>query len=299
MSLRTRFAPSPTGPLHLGHAYSALLAHDTARAAGGTFLLRLDDLDQSRARPEWAAQIESDLAWLGLTWDGPVLRQSDRLPRYRAALAALWERGLLYPCHCSRRDIEAAASAPQEGAPLHGPDGVIYPGTCRPAQPPGGPLPEGVALRLDMTRAAAAAGLDVTPLTYQETGVADPPGALGPDHFTRAIGDVALARRGLGASYHLAVVLDDADQAVTHVIRGADLAPATPIHVLLQRLLGLPTPIYHHHRLIRDETGRRLAKRDDARAIATYRAEGRTPNDIRAMVQLSPPHHLGPNTLGG
>jgi glutamyl-Q tRNA(Asp) synthetase len=139
----------------------------------------------------------------------------------------------------------------------------------------------------------------VTPLTYQETGVADAPGPLGPDHFTRAIGDVALARRGLGASYHLAVVLDDADQSVTHVIRGADLAPATPIHVLLQRLLGLPTPIYHHHRLIRDETGRRLAKRDDARAIATYRAEGRTPADLRGMVCLSPPHHLGPNTLGG
>ena len=299
MSLRTRFAPSPTGPLHLGHAYSALLAHDTARAAGGTFLLRLDDLDQSRARPEWAAQIESDLAWLGLTWDGPVLRQSDRLPRYRAALAALWERGLLYPCHCSRRDIEAAASAPQEGAPLHGPDGVIYPGTCRPAQPPGGPLPEGGALRLDMGRAAAAAGLDVTPLSYEETGVADTPGALGPDHFTRAIGDVALARRGLGASYHLAVVLDDADQSITHVIRGADLAPATPIHVLLQRLIGLPTPIYHHHRLIRDETGRRLAKRDDARAIATYRAEGRTPADLRALVRLPPPLLLGSNILGG
>ena len=139
----------------------------------------------------------------------------------------------------------------------------------------------------------------MTPLTYQETGVADPPGALGPDHFIQAIGDVALARRGLGASYHLAVVLDDADQAVTHVIRGADLAPATPIHVLLQRLLGLPTPIYHHHRLIRDETGRRLAKRDDARAIAAYRAEGRTPADLRAMVRLSPPLLLGSNILGG
>ena len=299
MSLRTRFAPSPTGPLHLGHACSALIAHDTARAAGGTFLLRLDDVDRSRARAHWAAQIESDLAGLGLTWDGPVLRQSDRLPRYRAALAALWDRGLLYPCHCSRRDIEAAASAPQEGAALHGPDGVIYPGTCRPAQPPAGPLPEGVALRLDMARAAAAAGLDRAPVTYTETGVADPPAALGPDHFTRDIGDVALARRDLGASYHLAVVLDDATQAITHVIRGADLAPATPIHVLLQRLLGLSTPIYHHHRLIRDAAGRRLAKRDDARAIATYRAEGRTPADLRAMVGLPPSLPLARNTLGG
>ncbi|WP_372892551.1 tRNA glutamyl-Q(34) synthetase GluQRS [Rhodosalinus sp.] len=299
MSLRTRFAPSPTGPLHLGHAYSALLAHDTARAAGGTFLLRLDDLDRSRARAEWAAQIESDLAWLGITWDGPVMRQSDRLPRYRAALAVLWDRGLLYPCHCTRRDIEAAASAPQEGAPLHGPDGVIYPGTCRPHTPPVGPMPEDCALRLDMARAAAAAGLDRAPVTYTETGVAAPPGPLGPEHFTQAVGDIALARRGLGAAYHLAVVLDDADQAITHVIRGADLAPATAIHVLLQRLLGLPTPVYHHHRLIRDAAGRRLAKRDDARAIAGYRAEGRTPADLRAMVGLPLPHHLGPNTLGG
>jgi glutamyl-Q tRNA(Asp) synthetase len=299
VSFRTRFAPSPTGPLHLGHAYSALIAHDTARAEGGTFLLRLDDLDRSRARAHWAVQIESDLAWLGITWDGPVLRQSDRLPRYRTALAALWDRGLLYPCRCTRRDIEAAASAPQEGAPLHGPDGVIYPGTCRPDTPPVGPMPEDCALRLDMARAADAVGLDVTPLTYTETGIADPPGALGPDHFTREIGDVALARRGLGASYHLAVVLDDADQSITHVIRGADLAPATAIHVLLQRLLGLATPIYHHHRLIRDETGRRLAKRDDARAIATYRAESRTAADIRAMVGLPPPLLLGSNILGG
>jgi glutamyl-Q tRNA(Asp) synthetase len=299
VSFRTRFAPSPTGPLHLGHAYSALIAHDTARAAGGAFLLRLDDLDRSRARAHWAAQIESDLAWLGITWDGPVLRQSDRLPRYRTALAALWDRGLLYPCHCTRRDIEAAASAPQEGAPLHGPDGVIYPGTCRPDTPPVGPMPEDCALRLDMARAADTVGLDVTPLTYTETGVADPPGALGPDHVTREIGDVALARRDLGASYHLAVVLDDADQAITHVIRGADLAPATAIHVLLQRLLGLATPIYHHHRLIRDAAGRRLAKRDDARAIATYRAESRTAADIRAMVGLPPPLLLGSNILGG
>ncbi|MAU53795.1 MAG: tRNA glutamyl-Q(34) synthetase GluQRS [Roseovarius sp.] len=274
----TRFAPSPTGPLHLGHAFSAMLAHDMAQAAGGRFLLRIDDLDRSRCRPEWEAQIRNDLRWLGLDWPEPVMRQSDRLPRYRAALQALWARGLLYPCTCTRADIRAAASAPQEGAPLHGPDGVIYPGTCRPESPPTGPMPEGAALRLDMVRAIEVTGI---PLKYNEKGT---------ETFLRDLpetaGDVVLARRDMGASYHLAVVLDDADQGITHVIRGADLAEATQIHVLLQNLLGLPTPAYHHHRLIRDAQGKRLAKRDDARAIATYRAAGASPQDIRAMVGL-------------
>lgn len=274
----TRFAPSPTGPLHLGHAYSALLAHDMARAAGGTFHLRIDDLDQTRARPEWEAQIYHDLGWLGLDWPRPALRQSTRLPRYRAALDILWDAGLLYPCTCTRGDIRAAATAPQEGAPPHGPDGVIYPGTCRPATPPGGPMPATCALRLDMARALAR--LD-TPVVYREKDE-----TITPQDMADTVGDVVLARRDMGASYHLAVVLDDADQAITHVIRGADLSEATQIHALLQRLLDLPTPAYHHHRLIRDETGRRLAKRDDARAIATYRADGATPHDIRALVGL-------------
>jgi len=255
-----------------------MLAHDTARAVGGTFLLRSDDLDRARSRPEWEAQIVDDLGWLGLDWPRPVLRQSDRLPRYRAGLRALWERGLLYPCSCARSDIRAAASAPQEGAPLHGPDGVIYPGTCRPETPPSGPMPEGVVLRLDMARACEM--LD-SPLKYKEKDDVILPGDL-----AALVGDVVLARRDMGASYHLAVVLDDADQGITHVIRGADLREATQIHVLLQRLLGLPTPAYHHHRLIRDAHGKRLAKRDDARAIATYRAEGASPGDIRAMVGL-------------
>ena len=284
MSFVTRFAPSPTGPLHLGHAYSALLAHDMAQAAGGTFLLRIDDLDQSRCKPQWEAQIFDDLAWLGLTWPQPVLRQSTRLPRYRDALQTLWDQGLLYPCSCSRADIRAAASAPQEGAPLHGPDGVIYPGTCRPTTPPSGPMPD-MPLRLDMARALGR--LD-TPLSFTETG-SGPGGETGvirPENMQAHVGDVALARPGMGASYHLSVVLDDADQKITHVIRGQDLFSATQIHVLLQRLLGLPTPIYHHHRLIRDETGKRLAKRDDARAIATYRAEACSPQDIRLMIGL-------------
>jgi len=276
--LITRFAPSPTGPLHLGHAFSAMLAHDRARAAGGTFLLRIDDLDQSRCRPEWEAQIFDDLRWLGLDWPRPVLRQSTRLPRYRAALQTLWERGLLYPCTCTRADIRAAASAPQEGAPLHGPDGLIYPGTCRPALPATGAMPTDVALRLDMARAL---GQLVNKLIINEKNY-----TYAPKDMTATVGDVVLARRDMGASYHLSVVLDDADQHVTHVIRGEDLREATQIHVLLQRLLGLPTPAYHHHRLIRDEHGKRLAKRDDARALATWRANGASPHDIRAMVGL-------------
>jgi glutamyl-Q tRNA(Asp) synthetase len=280
----TRFAPSPTGPLHLGHAYSAILAHDSAARENGTFLLRIDDLDQTRSRPEWEAQIFDDLSWLGLSWPQPILRQSDRLPLYASALETLWDQGLLYPCSCSRADIRAAASAPQEGAPLHGPDGLIYPGTCRPAHPPSGPMPDS-PLRLDMARALAHLGRAPA---FTETG-AGPDGETGlitPSTMTRTVGDVALARPGLGASYHLSVVVDDADQQITHVIRGRDLFSATQIHVLLQGLLGLPTPIYHHHRLIRDEAGKRLAKRDDARAIATYRAEGKTPQDIRAMLGL-------------
>ncbi len=278
MTYITRFAPSPTGPLHLGHAYSAILAHDMARAAQGRFLLRIEDIDQTRARPEWEAQILDDLSWLGLTWDATPLRQSDRLPRYAEALDRLWEAGLLYPCSCRRRDIAAAASAPQEGAPLHGPDGIIYPGTCRDA-PRSGSRPEGEALRLDMRKAAQAI------VKYHELSDNTHP-TLSPDAMVTTIGDIVLSRRDFLGSYHLSVVLDDADQEITHVIRGADLAEATPIHVLLQRLLGLPTPRYHHHRLIRDEAGKRLAKRDDARAIATYRAAGETPADIRRRVGL-------------
>ena len=282
MGFRTRFAPSPTGPLHLGHAYSAILAHDSARAAGGAFLLRIDDIDQSRARPIWEKQIHDDLAWLGLTWDGPPRRQSDHLADYRATLDGLAARGLTYPCRCTRRDIREAASAPQEGPAPVGPDGLVYPGTCR-ARPM--TAAQGTdAIRLNMQ--AALAALPDLP-AFTETGP-DHPGQhpIDPARMTDAVGDVVLARPGMGASYHLSVVVDDAAQAISHVIRGADLFEATAIHVVLQRLLGLPSPIYHHHRLIRDAAGTRLAKRDDARAIATYRAEGATPRDIRRMVGL-------------
>ncbi len=301
MTFRTRFAPSPTGPLHLGHAYSALLAHDMARAAGGDFLLRLEDIDQSRARPEWEDLIFEDLSWLGVSWDGPVLRQSERLDLYTDALTRLWNKGLLFACTCNRRDIQEASAAPQEGVPTHGPDGLIYPGTCRdlPRTENTSLLPETAALRLNMARALEESGLLKTATNaadpyvfamFEETG-------QGPNdetrlihtsetHLVTGIGDVVLGRRDMGTSYHLSVVIDDADQGITHVVRGQDLFEATNIHALLQRLLGLPTPIYHHHKLIRDDTGKRLAKRDDARAIKTYRDAGHTPEDVRKMVGL-------------
>jgi glutamyl-Q tRNA(Asp) synthetase len=266
----TRFAPSPTGPLHLGHAWAALVAHDH-----GDMRLRIEDIDQSRARPEWEAAIHDDLAWLGLSYPTPVMRQSERMDLYAAALDALWARGLLYPCTCLRRDILAAASAPQEGAPLHGPDGVIYPGTCRSASRRG-PRPLDAALRLD-------AGA-VHDLSWTDGGRER---RMDGATFRSAIGDPVLARREMGTSYHLAVVVDDAAQGIDLVTRGEDLAPATPIHVALQNLLGLPTPAYLHHDLVRDAAGRRLAKRDDARSLASYRAAGWSPDALIARLRAS------------
>lgn len=282
----TRFAPSPTGPLHLGHALAAFVASDMARAADGQFLLRIEDLDTTRSRPHWEAQIFDDLHWLGLDWPTPVLRQSDNLATYTGALRRLWDMGLLYVCTCNRRDIQAAVTAPQEGSAVIGPDGMIYPGTCR-DHPRGPAFPQGATLRLDIQKTLQR--VDKI-LSFRETGgVPDlPQGTVttSADHYITAIGDIVLARRDMGASYHLAVVIDDAAQGVTHVTRGADLFEATRIHVLLQHLLTLPTPVYHHHRLIRDDHGKRLAKRDDARAIATYRADGATPADIRNLIGL-------------
>lgn len=249
--------------------------------------MRIEDLDRSRARPEWEAQIFDDLHWLGLSWPEPVMRQSERGAAYGLALDSLWSAGLLYPCTCSRRDIEAAASAPQEGAaPVAGPDGLVYPGTCRPDRPPEGKRPSDAVLRLNMVRALDAAGKDG--LQFTETG-AGPDGqsgliGLAARNALAKIGDVVLARRNMAAAYHLAVVVDDAEQGVTEVVRGEDLFAAAHIHALLHRLLGNDPPEFHHHRLIRDETGKRLAKRDDARSIASYRAAGMAPEDVRALV---------------
>lgn len=290
MTFTTRFAPSPTGPLHLGHAYSALLAHDLARAANGRFLLRIEDIDRTRSREEWEKQIYDDLTWLGLTWDAAPMRQSDRGNAYRAALQGLWSRGLLYGCSCTRRDIAAAVTSPQEGAePPHGPDGLIYPGTCRHRYPRDSAMPpEGTALRLDI--AAALASLQDPLSGFREIGpIGASPGHHVPvsaETLASRVGDIVLSRRDFLGSYHLSVVLDDAAQNITHVIRGQDLFEATQIHVLLQALWRLETPVYLHHRLIRDDKGRRLAKRDDARAIATYRAEGLSPQDIRMKIGL-------------
>jgi glutamyl-Q tRNA(Asp) synthetase len=282
MAFVTRFAPSPTGPLHLGHAYSAILAHDMARAAGGRFLLRMEDTDLERSKPEYDLQIQDDLIWLGLAWDGPILRQSKRIDAYNTRLEALVPKGLLYPCSCTRSDIRAALSAPQEGVAFN-----VYPGTCRHRGMES--RRQGDALRLNLS--AALQMLRAEDLTFAETG---PKHAgrhrIDPEHAHAKIGDVVLSRKGEDiVAYFLAAALDDADQGVTHVIRGEDLFDFTALQVILQHLFGLPTPVYHHHRLIRDDQGKRLAKRDDARAIAKVRAEGATPADIRRMVGLPIP----------
>lgn len=284
----TRFAPSPTGPLHIGHAYAAFVAADLAAAQSGRFLLRIEDIDRSRARPQWETQIYEDLQWLGLSWPKPVLRQSDRADIYVAALDRLWRLGVLYPCTCKRRDIQAAVSAPQDGVPLLGPDGLIYPGTCRNRHDRAGARPNGVALRLDMLRALDTLGIES--ISFEETGPykSTLKQIWGKSALIDTVGDVVLSRVDMGASYHLCVVGDDHAQAVSLVTRGQDLADATSIHVLLQQLLDLDTPKYHHHRLIRDRSGKRLAKRDDARAIATYRDDGFSPADILELVAFKP-----------
>ena len=285
MTFRTRFAPSPTGPLHLGHAYSAMFAHDMARTNGGEFLVRIEDIDRSRCRSEWEELIYDDLCWLGVLWDDQVIRQSARGDTYAGALDQLASRGLLYACGCNRRDVMEAASAPH-GGPLYGPDGVVYPGTCRERNLA---FSEGqTVLRLDMSKALDE--LSEASLTFEELGMG-PEGQSGSiqlrkDDLRERVGDVVLARRDMGTSYHLSVVVDDAAQAISHIVRGQDLFEATCIHVVLALLLGFQVPKYHHHGLIRDEHGKRLAKRDDARAIRKYREDGATVDDIRGLVGL-------------
>ena len=243
-------------------------------------LLRIEDIDTARSNLEWEAAIYDDMAWLEVNYPRPVMRQSERLQNYRAALTRLDSLGVIYPCSCSRGHIRSTLSAPQEGAWETG-NGIVYPGTCRGrAMSSEG---QADAIRLDTGRAMELTGR----LAFTETA----PKMAGVYNFDATfmrnrVGDIVLARRDLGTSYHLSVVIDDAEQNVTEVVRGEDIFDATPIHLLLQRLLGLPTPIYYHHPLIRDEAGKRLAKRDNARALAKYRAEGATPADIYRMVGL-------------
>ncbi len=252
-SLVTRFAPSPNGHLHLGHALSAIVAHDLARASGGRFLLRIEDIDGSRSRPELAGEFRRDLEWLGLEWE-EVPAQSTRLASYAAAAEALKARGLLYPCTCTRKQIEAAGA-------VEGPDGLIYPGTCK-RRAPDPALP--AAWRLDAGKALAETG----PLVWEDA-------LAGPQQVDLSgLGDVVLVRKDLPASYHLAVTLDDAADGVTLVTRGADLFAASHVHRTLQALLGLPVPRWHHHRLLTDETGQKLAKRRGSPALAERRAAG-------------------------
>lgn len=268
----TRFAPSPTGFLHLGHAYSALFAERVAREGGGHFILRIEDIDETRCRPQFMQAIFDDLRWLGLGWHEPVRRQSEHRGFFARGVAQLANAGLLYPCTCTRKDIAASASAPHAPG---GPDGPLYPGTCRARtmdecedlQRRNIPF----ALRLNMERALGSAPALRFTDRARGTQIATP----------EIYGDIVIARKEFPASYHLAVVLDDALQGITLVTRGEDLFAATHVQVLLQHLLELPTPLYHHHELVRDASGARLAKRDAAPSLRALREQGRTPQSIR------------------
>lgn len=271
----TRFAPSPSGRLHLGHAYAALFAERAARQSGGRFLLRMEDIDSTRCRPQFADDLLEDLRWLNLQWCDPPLYQSERMAAYAQALERLSEMQVLYPCFCTRTNI--ATEITGSAAAPHGPDGPLYPGLCR-------KLPKAVraeqldagrpyALRLDIERARAIAG----PLTWFDRIKGEV--VARPEIF----GDVVLARKDIATSYHLAVTLDDSFQNITLVTRGEDLFPATHIHRLLQALLELPVPQWHHHALLESETGQRLAKRHAALSLRQLRTEGRSAAEVRAM----------------
>ena len=283
--LVTRFAPSPTGYLHLGHAWSAWQAWRRARSEGGRFLLRLEDIDTGRCRPEFETAIFEDLAWLGLEWEEPVLRQSEHFGRYRAALASISDQGLAYPCFCTRadirREIEAAGAAPHgpPGDSRYPAGGARYPGTCRSLAPAERQARidrgDAHAWRLDTAAALARFGAP----TWQDEAAGDVPADTAP------FGDVVLARKETPASYHLAVTLDDAWQGVTLVVRGRDLFSASHIHRLLQAVLGLPTPLYRHHKLLLDAEGKRFAKRDRAMTLRALREKGHTPQEVIAMAE--------------
>ena len=272
-----RFAPSPTGPLHLGHAYAAVFAYELAMEKGGRFLLRFEDIDVTRVRDQYYLDIERDLVWLGIHWDGTPIRQKDRLPAYTDSLQKLKSLHVVYPCFCTRREIQQELKS-MIHAP-HGPEGeATYPGTCRDLTPTerAERIGQGQAhcWRLDARRAIELTG----PLVFED----QIKGRLDVDPLL--LGDVVLARKDIATSYHLAVVTDDHFQGVTDVTRGEDLLSSTHVHRILQSLLGLAVPVYHHHRLIVDEAGKRLAKRDDAVSLATLRDQGKKREDILAML---------------
>jgi glutamyl-Q tRNA(Asp) synthetase len=283
-----RFAPSPNGYLHLGHAFSALINFDMARAAGGRLLLRIEDTDAARCRPEFEAAILEDLGWLGVTWEAPVRRQSQHLETYRAAIERLEARGLIYPSFESRSEIARLVAERERKAPWpRDPDGApLYPGNAKRLSraeranriASGAPF----ALRLDMRRALAQAGA----LEWQETGRGPAGETATVEAAPQAWGDVVLARKETPTSYHLAVVIDDALQGITRVVRGEDLFRATSVHRLLQALLGLPAPTYHHHRLILDSGGNKLSKSTQATGLRELRAQGVEPDEIRKVVGL-------------
>ncbi|MDP3495669.1 MAG: tRNA glutamyl-Q(34) synthetase GluQRS [Hyphomonadaceae bacterium] len=288
MSFSTRFAPSPTGLLHLGHAYSAILAHDSARAVGGRFQLRIEDIDATRCRPEFEAALYEDLAWLGLRWPEPVRRQSQHLEEYAAALETLRQLGVVYRCFLTRREIAASSlSAPHE--PGEGPDGIIYTGPQHPmsadeeeARMARG---ESFAWRLSIKYSQDLLGEDFARLVFVERD----DGSNTEREITarpELLGDVILGRKDTPTSYHLSVVHDDALQGITQVIRGEDLRASTHIHVLLQRLLRLPTPVYRHHRLLTGPDGKRYAKRDRSLTLAALREAGVSAADIRSRIGL-------------
>jgi len=274
----TRFAPSPTGYLHPGHAFSAKLAFDFAKKHGGRFLLRIEDIDHTRCKMEYEQAIYEDMDWIGLDWERPVRRQSDHMADYQNALDVLEQKGLLYPCFCSRRDIRRAIGNSSRTA--HSLEGPLYPGTCRNLTPAerqslsGKNIPH--ALRLDMEKALDLAGN--TPLTWTDLEAGKQ--IATPEILRQTIGDAVLSRKEIPTSYHLSVVVDDHLQNITHVIRGSDLFPASHLHRLLQFLLGYEVPLYLHHALVQDGKGHRFANRSRAKALRHLRAEGLTPDDL-------------------
>lgn len=283
-----RFAPSPNGPLHLGHALSAILNHDMAKAAGGRYLLRIEDIDVTRCTPEFEQAVYDDLAWLGLTWETPVRRQSDHIAHYRQALDRLIAMDLAYPAFMTRGEVKAAVAAAEADGALwpRDPDGApLYPTVDReldePARASRIAAGDRHAWRLDMAKAVSIAG---DGLSWRESSDSKK-GTIIAD--AGAWGDVVLWRSDAPSSYHLSVVLDDALQGVTHVVRGLDLFHATAVHRLLQRLLDLPEPLYHHHRLILGSDGRKLSKSEGSTGIAELRQKGLTPSDIRRLVGIA------------